>query len=278
MLFIISCKEYRNQKVIQHLQLSCSIENLEKEILQLPEIKEKNQLIDSITNHKNGISFNSQETEKFYKISVGYNSHMRWENYFDFEISKDDCVLKILDVESGNFMSIENWRSIHNKNKSNVNDVSNKASGKKNELSSENFIQGDNHINKVHLPFSFYSYFKDEYSEEKYPSYEPTDKLVEFLISNDYEGEKYKYFVISSENPCTIFVVSVVRGDAEYFLLLTSSNNTIIDFKEIGAIGNYPPVTFKIYNDYSVEQYEGILENNTVIRKKWKINDKCEIK
>ncbi len=129
---------------------------------------------------------------------------------------------------------------------------------------------------KINLPFSFYNYFEDEYSNEKYPNYRPSEKLINFLISKDYEGENYKCFFIS-EKKCKIYVVSISRSDSEYFLLLTYSNNSIIDFKMIGEIGGESPVTFKILKDLTVEKYNGNSNKNTSIIEKIKIDDNCKI-
>ncbi|KFF73313.1 hypothetical protein HX13_21380 [Chryseobacterium sp. P1-3] len=48
------------------------------------------------------------------------------------------------------------------------------------------------------------------------------------------------------------------RGDSDYFILITTQNNNIIDYKEIGSIGDENPVTFKILPDFSIENTKGI--------------------
>lgn len=110
---------------------------------------------------------------------------------------------------------------------------------------------------KTALPFSFYEYFKSEYSKNIYPSYEPTLALIEFLKSKDYEGQSYKCFVIRSDETSLYLVASILRGDSEYFVLVTIQNNKIIDYSEIGSIGNENPTTFKVSPDYIIEKYEG---------------------
>lgn len=42
------------------------------------------------------------------------------------------------------------------------------------------------------------------------------------------------------------------RGDSDYFILITTQNNNIIDYKEIGCIGDENP--FKISPDFSIEK------------------------
>ncbi|MET3038359.1 hypothetical protein ABXT08_19905 [Chryseobacterium sp. NRRL B-14859] len=110
---------------------------------------------------------------------------------------------------------------------------------------------------KVSLPFSFYQYFKDEYSEVKYPSYNASSSLIDFLKSKNYDGETYKSFVIHSDDHFQYLVASMSRGDSEYFILITVKNNTITDYKEIGAIGDENPITFKISPDFIIEKYKG---------------------
>lgn len=107
------------------------------------------------------------------------------------------------------------------------------------------------------LPFSFYEYFKSEYSQEIYPSYEPTLEFIEFLKSQDYEGESYKCFAIQFDETSLYLVATILRGDSEYFVLVTTQNNKIIDYSEIGSIGNDNPITFKVSQDYIIEKYEG---------------------
>ncbi|MFC5872015.1 hypothetical protein SAMN05443633_12218 [Chryseobacterium arachidis] len=128
------------------------------------------------------------------------------------------------------------------------------------------FISEDN-PSTVDLPLSFHQYFKDQYSEMKYPSYELNENLIDFLKSKNYDGETYKGFVIRSDNDFEFLLVSMARGDSEYFILITSANHKIIDYKEIGAIGDENPVTFKISQDFSIEKYHGNNENSTAFEK-----------
>ncbi|WP_312078754.1 hypothetical protein [Chryseobacterium sp.] len=136
-------------------------------------------------------------------------------------------------------------------------------------------ITEDNPV-KISLPFSFHLYFKDQYSEMKYPSYELNENLIDFLKSKNYDGETYKGFVIRSDNDFEFLLVSMARGDSEYFILITSANHKIIDYKEIGAIGDENPVTFKINQDFSIEKFHGNNENSTAFEK-YQINSNGKI-
>jgi len=75
------------------------------------------------------------------------------------------------------------------------------------------FISEDN-PSTVGLPFSFYQYFKDQYSETKYPPYELNKNLIDFLKSKHYDGETYKGFFIRSDNDFEFLLVSMARGDS----------------------------------------------------------------
>ncbi len=120
----ISCKGQID--TIEKTTLSnpqCSLDFIERRILDLPEIKEKNHLIDSLTNHQRGISMQSEEKDSIYEIRVGFNGELRWENYYTFQVKKEDCSLKVLNVESGNYESIKEWRGNENDSHVNINGV-----------------------------------------------------------------------------------------------------------------------------------------------------------
>lgn len=131
------------------------------------------------------------------------------------------------------------------------------------------YIIGKNLV-KIGLPFSFYQYFKDDYSSIKYPTYEPTSNLIEFLKNENYEGESYKSFVIRCDDEYLYLITSISRGDSEYFLLITSDKSKIIDFKEIGSIGGDDPITFKVLPNFTLEMYNGN-EDGAIPFKKFKI-------
>lgn len=126
----------------------------------------------------------------------------------------------------------------------------------------EPLIIEEGSIKTINLPFSFYNYFKDEYSDIKYPSYRPTDKLISFFKNKGYDAESYKCFIIYSDDNLLYLVTELQRGDSDYYILLTSDNSKIIDSKEIGSIGDENPITFKIYKDFTIHKYNGNIENN----------------
>lgn len=125
---------------------------------------------------------------------------------------------------------------------------------------------------KIGLPFSFYQYFKDDYSSIKYPTYEPTSNLIQFLKNKSYEGESYKSFVIRFDDEYLYLITSISRGDSEYFVLITSDKNKIIDLKEIGSIGGDDPITFKVLSNFIIEKYNGN-EYDAIPFEKYKISN-----
>lgn len=62
-------------------------------------------------------------------------------------------------------------------------------------------------------------------------------------------------------------IISIARSDSEYFVLITSKNNSIIDYKEIGSIGGEDPVTFKVFSNFTIEKYHGNGDKLTAFEK-----------
>lgn len=108
LVFTISCKEEIDKKILSDEK--CTLDLIEQKILELPEIKEKNRLIDSLTNHKRGISMQSDDRDSIYEINVGFNGELRWENFYTFKARKTDCSLEVLSFESNDFISIDKWQ------------------------------------------------------------------------------------------------------------------------------------------------------------------------
>ncbi|GAA5084030.1 hypothetical protein GCM10023210_03370 [Chryseobacterium ginsengisoli] len=149
------------------------------------------------------------------------------------------------------------------------------VSNDQNVLDNNKFIIANN-PKKIILPFSFQQYFKDDFSEIKYPTYEPTVYLIDFLKKKNYDAESYKSFVIRSDVKFLYLIISIQRGDSEYFVLVTIKNSNIIDYKEIGAIGESEPITFKVLPNYNIERYNNN-ETNDVAFEKLKISETGEI-
>ncbi len=84
-----------------------------EKIKQLPEFIESQKYIDSITDHKRGISYVLEEPSEqtpYYYVMVGYNNEIRFEPYYHFFIDPKTLEVKIEDVLAGGITPIEEWR------------------------------------------------------------------------------------------------------------------------------------------------------------------------
>lgn len=95
--------------------LPCGTEEQAVDALsKLPEVKARDRFIDSLTNHKHGISMINYDqghtpSLTYYEINVGYSSDIRFENYYTFRVSKKDCSIMVEDIEDG-WISLREWR------------------------------------------------------------------------------------------------------------------------------------------------------------------------
>lgn len=92
-----------------------------KIISSLPEVGKQEKIIDSITNHKHGVSYMVEDEKinkkEYFRIKTGYNGEFHWETYYIFYIDKKTCSLYYYDTVSGNLLTIEQWRNKSNKQK-----------------------------------------------------------------------------------------------------------------------------------------------------------------
>lgn len=266
--FFISCKENKNLKkdnstILKIESQKCFLNEAENEILNLKEVEVRAKFIDSLSNHTSRISFMSDSLDldgiNYYEIKAGYNSKLRFENYYTFYVEKGNCKnIKIFEPIEGEIISLLQWRELKKKEEN------------------HNLLLESGELKQIALPFSFYEYFKNDYSEEKYQTYTPTKNLIDFLISKDFEGEDYKCIIIPSSKDYLSIVVSISRGDSEYYVLVTSKENKILNFIEIGSIGGEDIIAFKILKDLSIEKYRGNQEVGIPFEK-YQINDKGSI-
>ncbi len=85
--------------------------------------------------------------------------------------------------------------------------------------------------------------------------YGPSAIMEKYLVSIGYEGEKYTCFFIKNDIKSKAVIVSVSRGDSEYFLLLEADPNGFSSYKEIGRIGSEGTKYFKVDENYNVISY-----------------------
>jgi len=96
------------------------INRIMDKLYRLPEVKEKDAFIDSLTKHKHGISMRIMQRPgkltKYYWIAVGYNSNLRFQTYYNFYVWPDSMVIKYLDPDSGKILTLSEWREIQKSN------------------------------------------------------------------------------------------------------------------------------------------------------------------
>jgi hypothetical protein len=89
-------------------------EKIISRLLRIPEIKQRNRFIDSVTKHEHGISFLTLKrptTENdYYWIQAGYNGQDRFEAYYNFYVYLPKLSVKILDPVSNKVYSLAAWR------------------------------------------------------------------------------------------------------------------------------------------------------------------------
>ncbi len=86
---------------------------VEDTIMSLQEVKEKNFLIDSITNHKHGISIiveKPNQDEPTFHVQAGYNGPNRFETYFHFYVDTTSKKISVDDFASGQRILLNDWR------------------------------------------------------------------------------------------------------------------------------------------------------------------------
>ena len=96
------------------------VTRITNKLFALPEVKMKNIFVDSLTNHKKGISMRVMQKpdklKKYYWIAVGYDSDLRFETYYNFYIWPDNMIIKYLHPYNGRALTLADWRKSRNVN------------------------------------------------------------------------------------------------------------------------------------------------------------------
>ncbi len=124
-----------------------------------------------------------------------------------------------------------------------------------NQIDSKKLFEANEPYNPIKLPFDSKEFIqkKSIIGNEKY---EPSRFLIDYLIKKDYEGEEYNCFFLKSENGITNIIVSILRGDSQYFVLIKSNQESILSFEEIGNIGGEDTLYFKIDRNFIITTYD----------------------
>jgi hypothetical protein len=78
-------------------------------LMQLSFVKESDRYIDSISDHKKGISFLTDTASNGIVVVAGYNGKDRFETYYNFTIDPDTFTIKVLDPVSGDFVTVAEY-------------------------------------------------------------------------------------------------------------------------------------------------------------------------
>jgi hypothetical protein len=104
---------------IQQTDDSVFVNKIMDKLFSFPEIKRKQAFVDSLSHHKRGISMivmqKPGKANKYYWIAVGYNGAQRFETYYNFYVWPSQMEIKYLDTESGNLLTLAQWRKLQNK-------------------------------------------------------------------------------------------------------------------------------------------------------------------
>ena len=80
----------------------------------LPEVKLSDLYIDSLTNHKHGISMRivqrPDKSTKYYIVDAGYDNDERFENYYNFYVWPEKMTIKVVDSYTGKLLTLSEWR------------------------------------------------------------------------------------------------------------------------------------------------------------------------
>lgn len=75
-------------------------------ILKLPFIIKSSHYIDSISQHRQGISFMTDTLESTYEIRAGYNGPERFETYYQLSVDKKTLEINVLDPVEGDYVPL----------------------------------------------------------------------------------------------------------------------------------------------------------------------------
>jgi hypothetical protein len=102
-------KKEPESRVIYRLADTALEAKITDSLLKLPFVQKSNSYIDSLSNHKHGISFISDTANNAITVMAGYNGAERFETYYNFTVNPKTFEIKVLDIITGNFISVEEY-------------------------------------------------------------------------------------------------------------------------------------------------------------------------
>lgn len=187
-----------------------------------------------------------------YKISQYINEEPQ-DDYFEtyiFETDDNDFLKSIhLNTDKQNILSDDS--SLIKEKLLEVSKEFSKGLSNDNDSKNIELVTEKKPYNLIPVPFDLKEYIKNLPNEIK-NNYTPSNKLINYLSSIDYEGENYKCYFLKTNNTSSELIVSITRGESEYFVLIKVKDNKFLSYKEIGSIGGESTKYFKIDNNYNL--------------------------
>ena len=197
---------------------------------------------------------NPNSVEIKYKVTQYINEKIEDEycETYIFEIDGNGCLLSIhLDNNKENILNDDSSLIRHQLIEISSEIFDKKSSNQSNSKDCE-LVIGNKPFKLMIVPFDLRNYVKNLPNEIQ-NSYLPTEKTKKYLVSIGYEGENYKCFFLKVDNKSAELIISITRGDSEYFLLIKSADNKFLSYKEIGIVGNEETKYFNIGKNYNID-------------------------
>lgn len=270
LLLSFACKDKNKEDVEvaqNEIQNNCSLETAERAILALPEMKAKERLVDSISKGKRGISFMSDSLEiegkEVYELRAGYNSEIRFENYFTFYVDKNNCDnIRVADPVEGNIITLDAWRN-----------ASKELKGAANTLSDNS---GCIETSGIGLPYN-------KTIDAKKVQYNILNCSIQGIDDFICDAQNKRYIALPDFKNVKVILVPMDCGDFNYrYYLLTIVENKLVSNLYVEGEWHEPEddsykeiTSFSIDKDYVVSVVTNAIENGkTTLKEKTKIKIK----
>lgn len=250
LLLFLSCHSQSKKQDVEN----CTRQHALDLLLKIPEVKNQDKYVDSLTHHTKGLTMIDYDEGKpsskpYYEINVGYSSDIRFENFFTFRVSKNDCSIIVDDPEKG-LISLKDWELTSISHSSVV----------------------SNNDKNVELPYDK----KNNINNVRYNTLESDiEGVSEFLCGED----ALRYLPLPAKNDIRLLLVPQDCGDFPYrFYLLTVKNNKVISnlyvegesFEPENPENTKEVSSFKIDKDFIITVQTS--KNKKVKSRKYKID------
>ena len=225
----------------------------------LPEVKQDNAYIDSLSHHKHGVAMIDYSEGQisdlpYYKIHVGYNSDLRFETYRTYRVNKKDGNISVED-EYNEPIPLAIWQKQHSiKVIDSVNTVATS--------SSQAICQLPYDLDELAALCNITSVtYNERACKSRYPSYNISDnKQLESSLAGRFDDLLGQYTILQPNSEVSIYLYHTL-GDVEKYYIITLGSHSIIAIKNIGLISDEGNTIFRINKDYSIDLYKKLNAN-----------------